>query len=108
MGAAYAKGYVQSLLNYFKENSISTDFLEFEADFAPYQPTQQKTVAGVDTYQFSHNKDRVAGKDRMEGATYMDTNEDEEQKHGISTFINQIQNLPQGTYKIENGRTVPY
>jgi hypothetical protein len=108
MGAAYAKGYIKSLLEYFKKNNISTDFLEFEADFAPYQPTKQQAVDGIDTYQFSHSKDGVAGNKKMEGTKYMDTSSDKNQTHWIQDFTNQIQNLPEGKYKIENGKLVPY
>ena len=108
MGAAYAKGYVQSLLEYLKENNISTDFIEFEADFAPYQPAQQKAVDGVITYQFSHKRDIVAGNKEMEDSKEMDTKFDKKQGHGISAFVNQIMNLPEGKYRIENGQIVPY
>ena len=107
MGAAYAKGYVKELLQYMHEHNISTDLLEFEADFAPYQPTKQNANPEVKTYQFSHSKDKVAGKDKMEGAKYMDTSGDEQQNHGINTFIDQIKNLPAGRYKVENGQVVP-
>jgi len=108
MGAAYAKGYVNALLEYFKKHNIPTDFLEFEADFAPYQPTKQKANSEVKTYQFSHKNDKVAGKDKIEGAEYMDTSGDKKQDHGISTFMDQIQKLPEGKYKIVDGKIVPY
>ena len=108
MGAAYAKGYVRALLNYLKEMGISTDIIEFEADFAPYQPTEQKANKEVKTYQFSHSKDKVAGNKKMEGAENMDTSDDKKQDHGISTFMNQINNLPEGKYKIVDGKIVPY
>jgi hypothetical protein len=108
MGAAYAKGYINSLLEYFKKNNISTDFLEFEADFAPYQPTKQRAVDGVDTYQFSHSKDWVAGNRKMEGANYIDTSFDRNQTHWIQDFMNQIKNLPAGSYKVVDGQIVPY
>lgn len=106
MGGAYAKGYVESFLEYFKNNNISTDFIEFEADFAPYQPTKQKANPKVNTYQFSHSNDRVAGDDKMEGATYMNTSSDKKQDHGINTFMDQIKNLPTGKYKVENGKII--
>jgi len=108
MGAAYAKGYVKALLQYMREHNISTDLLEFEADFAPYQPDQQKAVDGVDTYQFSHSKDPVAGNKKMEGAKYMDTSSDENQTHWMNDFTNQIKNLPEGKYKVVDGKIVPY
>lgn len=37
----------------------------------------------------------------------MDTSNDSNQGHRISSFMEQINNLPAGTYKIENGKIVP-
>jgi hypothetical protein len=107
MGAAYAKGYLKALLQYLKEMGISTDIIEFEADFAPYQPDKQKANSQVDTYQFSHKKDWIAGKDKMEGAEYMNTSSDTNQTHWIEDFMNQVQNLPAGNYWVVNGQIVP-
>jgi hypothetical protein len=82
--------------------------IEFEADFAPFQPTKQKAVDGVKTYQFSHSKDWVAGKDKMEGAEYMNTSSDANQTHWIEDFMNQVKNLPEGNYRYENGQFIRY
>ena len=68
----------------------------------------QKAVDVVDTYQFSHSKDWVAGKDKIEGAKYMNTGSDKNQTHWIEDFTDQIKNLPTGKYKIEKGKVVPY
>jgi uncharacterized protein RhaS with RHS repeats len=92
MGGAYAKGFVQALL----DNGVELSQILFEADFAPYQPTQQRAIDGVRTLQFSHSKDWIAGNKSMEGAEYMDTSSDKKQGHGISSFKNQIKNLPRG------------
>ena len=108
MGAAYAKGYVSALVNYFILHDIPLSLLEFEADFALFQPKKQNANIMVPTYQFSHSNDKVAGNDKMWGATQMNTSRDEKQGHGISTFIDQINNLPEGRYKFENGKIVPY
>ena len=35
------------------ENNIPLSTIEFEADFAPFQPEYQKAVEGVKTFQFS-------------------------------------------------------
>ena len=107
MGAAYAKGYILALLEYFKANNIPSDIIEFEADFAPFQPDEQMAISGVPTYQYSHNNDGVAGNKRMIGAEYMDTSSDEKQGHSLMDYIDQINNLPAGTYKIEDGKLVP-
>jgi RHS repeat-associated protein len=106
MGAAYAKGYVKALLAYFKENGIPIGILEFEADFAPYQPDKQKANSEVNTYQFSHSKDWVAGNAQMDGANYMDTSSDKNQTHWINDFWSQVQNLPAGNYTVVNWQIV--
>jgi len=102
MGAAYAKGFVQALLN----SKIDPSIIEFEADFAPFQPTKQTAVKNVDTYQFSHNKDYIAGNKNIKGAKMIDTSSDENQGHSISSFLQQIMNLPQGSYKIEENQII--
>jgi len=107
MGAAYAKGFVQALL----DNGIDPSLILFEADFAPYQPTQQKANSKVKTYQFSHKNDKVAGYEPMEGAIYQDSYNDPNQggsieSHRMQSFLNQIQNLPAGNYKVVNGQIV--
>jgi len=81
-------------LQYLRDNNLPTDIIEFEADFAPYQPTQQRAVEGVRTFQFSHSKDGWAGNEKMEGAEYMDTSSDKKQTHYIKDFRNQIKYLP--------------
>lgn len=104
MGGIYAKGMIQALI----DQGIDPSLFAFEADFAPYQPTKQNANPNIKTYQFSHEKDFIAGKKKMEGAQYMDTSSDKDQSHGIGGFINQIQNLPSGKYKIVNGEIIPY
>jgi hypothetical protein len=109
MGAAYAKGYVKAVLDYAKNNPDVCEGLQLtEYDFAPFQPTKQKAVKGVLTYQFSHNKDWIAGSSEMDGAIYMDTSTDPNQSHYITDFWDQVKNLPEGKYRIVNGQIVPY
>lgn len=38
----------------------------------------------------------------------MDTSKDRDQVHSIFSFMNQINTLPAGKYKIVNGKVVPY
>lgn len=110
MGGAYAKGYVKAILNYAKENSIAGVTILFEADFAPFQPKKQKIVKDKNmgaTLQFSHSGDNVAGDDPIEGAVIMDTSKDKNQEHAIASFtMNDILNLPAGSYKIIDGKIV--
>lgn len=107
MGGAYSKGYIQAILDYAKQHEIAGVNVAFEADFAPFQPTQQTAIEGVGTLQFSHNKDKVAGKGKMPGAEQMDTSSDKQQGHSIFGFMDQIKNLPVGKYKVVNGKIVP-
>jgi RHS repeat-associated protein len=117
MGAAYAKGYLQAMIQHMRAYGYSDEFIhkliEFEADFAPFQPTKQKAVDGVKTYQFSNDNDNVANNPwigspygPMKGAE-VTTNDDPNKGHSIVDFWSQIQSLPAGNYKVENGRVVP-
>ena len=108
MGAAYAKGYVKALLEYLKKMGIPLNIIEFEADFAPFQPGAQKASSAITTYQFSHSDDKVAGNDKIEGAEQRDTSNDQNQDHAISTFLDQVTKLPQGNYRYQNGKFVAY
>lgn len=42
----------------------------------------------------------------MNGAKYIDMEEDENKTHWISDFIKQISKLPHGNYRIENRRII--
>lgn len=109
MGAAFSKGFIKALIEYMTANNIDpSEIIEFEANFAPYQPTKQKAIDGVETFQYSHSKDRVAGNKKIQGSEYKDTSSDEDQGHSISSFVNQIMSLPEGKYKIENGQIISY
>jgi esterase/lipase superfamily enzyme len=107
MGGAYAKGYIQAILDYAKKNNIVGIVVAFEADFAPLTPKGQKAIKDKNmgaTLQYSHNGDYVAGDDSMPGAVKMDTSQDKNQDHSITSFtINDILNLPVGSYKVING-----
>lgn len=43
----------------------------------------------------------------MDGAIYMDTSSDTNQSHSITDFWQQVQNLPEGNYKVVNGSIIP-
>jgi RHS repeat-associated protein len=111
MGAAYAKGFIKGLI----DAGVPINEIEFEADFAPFQPTKQKAVNGVRTYQFSHKNDDVANNKllgspsgKIEGVSNSDySNADNENKvHAIETFINEVNKLPVGKYKVIDGKIV--
>ena len=110
MGGAYAKGYAQAIIDYARKNNIQGLNIAFEADFAPFQPWDQKAVEDPNmgtTFQFSHSNDNVAGSEDMPGASKMSTKEDKKQTHSIFSFISQISKLPTGKYKVVNGQIVP-
>jgi len=104
MGAAYAKGFIKGLI----KGGVPLDQIEFEADFAPFQPKKQKAIKGVYTVQFSHSNDKIAGNEKIEGAKFMDTSTDKDQDHGINTYLNDVQKLPSGKYKIVDNNLVPF
>ena len=103
MGGAYSKGYVKALLKYAEDNKIKGVKIAFEADFAPFQPDEQRAVKGKNmgsTLQFSHDDDVVAGNKHMNGAVNQDTSDDKNQGHSIFDFMNQVSKLSSGTYNI--------
>ena len=110
MGGAFAKGYILAILEYVRENNIQGVVIAFEADFAPFQPTNQaaiKTKNMGPTIQYSHSDDLVAGDDEMLGADKGDTSSDKEKSHPIVTFsVQDILSLPSGSYKVVDGKIV--
>lgn len=108
MGAAYAKGFIKGLI----DAGVPINMIEFQADFAPFQPTKQKAIAGVQTYQFSNDNDNIANNKAlgspygaMEGAD-VTTDNDKNIGHYIQDFTDKIKNLPAGKYKVVNGEIV--
>ena len=107
MGGAYAKGMASALMEYINKNPQLTKGISItEYDFAPFQSSFQKSVLGVDTYQFSHENDYIAGNEPIKGAVFMDTNNVSNARHSIGDFYEYIKDLPQGRYKIENGNII--
>ena len=107
MGGAYAKGFLKAVMEYIQKHPEECNGINLaEYDFAPYQPGSQTAIEGVDTYQYSHEKDRMAGNTPIQGAKQMDTYNDERRKHSIEDFFDYIKTLPEGSYKIEDGKVV--
>jgi RHS repeat-associated protein len=113
MGAAYAKGYIESLIDYCKKHNIDPSVIEFEADFAAFQPTDQKVVSGVKTLQFSNYYDDVVNNwwlgskyGNIKGAENT-TDYNENKGHTITDFMDKIKDLPAGQYEVINGQIVP-
>ncbi len=110
MGGAYAKGYIKAILVYAKKHKIEGVKIDFEADFAPLEPKDQKAIKDKSmgsTLQFSHSNDAVAGNSSMENADQINTSNDPNQGHSIYDFENQISKLPSGKYKVVNGQIIP-
>ena len=107
MGSAFAKGFATALTEYIQQHPELCNGINIaEYDFAPFQASFQESVDGVDTYQYSHENDKVAGNEPIKGAQLMNTSNDSDAKHSIGDFYNYIKNLPQGRYTIENGKIV--
>lgn len=111
MGAAYAKGMIQGLL----ENGFDPSLIAFEADFAPFQPTKQSAVQGVPTFQFTNKGDNIANNSllgspfgQIKGASLFSVDEDKSKGHSITNFGQAISSLPAGRYRIENGQFINY
>ena len=98
MGGAYGKGFVQSLVDYASKNGIEPK-IEFELDLAPFQPTEQKAVDGVTTYQASHTNDPVATGEKIpkikesEIHKYDNTTLNPIKPHSVSTFGPEVDKL---------------
>ena len=113
MGASYAKGYVQALKEYFIDNNIPLSNIAFEMDFAPFQPTKQSAVEGIDTYQVTNLYDDVANS-RLLGSPYgyikgatVYLNNDMRKGHSIIDFLDDIWRLPNGNYRVDiNGNII--
>ena len=93
MGAAYGKGYVSALTEYMNENNIPLSTIEFEADFAPFQPEYQKAVEGVKTFQFSHDNDNTAKSKPIKNAIY-NSSTAKDDAHSITSFYPDFDKIP--------------
>lgn len=67
MGGAAAKGFLQALLKYAKDNNLEHK-VSFELDLAPFQWAEQKGNLEIPTYTISHKSDRVAREANMKNA----------------------------------------
>ena len=112
MGLIYLKRSILFLLRTSqteKKHSYEYHYITriVEYDFAPYQPEQQTSVAGVDTYQFSHKDDWIAGFNPEKGnVTYLDPFIAKGTSHSLSSFEEEIYNLKEGRYIFENGKFI--
>lgn len=107
MGSVFSKGYLQAIVDYINANpELCNDLSITEYNFAPFQPQSYNAILGVDTYQYSHEYDRIAGDQDIKGAKQQTTSKDKEDGHSIADFLKYINTLPQGVYKFIDGKLV--
>lgn len=64
-------------------------------------------VDGVETFQYSHNNDIVAGNISEKGPVhYMETSTDKDDGHPIGDYLQYIHSLPEGHYVFRNGQFI--
>ena len=102
MGGSFAKGYIKALINYFKKTNLNNAIITLEADFDPYQANTLSAINNVYTQQFTHNRPfdgdfwYVANKKQEGEIDYF--NDREKGSHSITSFVNDISKLREGTY----------
>ena len=107
MGGAYAKGFIRAILDYIHTHPEEANGLSIsEYDFAPFEPTSQSAYYGVDTYQYSHKNDAIAGDGSIRGAKQMNTSKEEDKGHSLADYTDYINSLPSGNYVFRNGNFI--
>jgi len=114
MGGAYAKGFIQAIVDYAKKHPEECRGLRItEFDFASFQQNHQKGVKGVSLKQYDNAGDNVVGKglygsqfETEEGAESRTMDNTPGKGHSIFDFIGQIRNLEEGTYIFKNGQFI--
>jgi RHS repeat-associated protein len=124
MGGAYAKGFVKAIIEYAKTHpEISNGLKISEFDFDPYQAGSLGAEDFVHTQQMTHNgkkhipwwkfwdTDKIAdeqqkglNRDNSKGDNNSYTEDAQKTSHDISTFMDDILKLTEGTYKLVNGK----
>ena len=99
MGSAYGKGYVKALQEYIKKlpKEQQSQIKISVADFDPFQAGSLEANKDVYTQQFTH----LGGfwglaEEKQKG---VDDYTESKGAHSISSFIGNINNLKEGTYK---------
>ena len=112
-GAAYAKGFINAIIEYAKANPDKCRGLSItEYDFAAYQQNELSAIKGVPLYQFDNFGDMVVGKinssHAKENGREKESNDNVNPNggHSIFDFMSIINNLQEGTYKFINGSFV--
>ena len=119
MGAAYAKGYIQAIINYVQSHPELAKGLSItEYDFAAFQQNRLKAIDGVPLFQFDNVGDgvvagivgKVTGSRHAKEIGREDNGSNDNVNpnggHAIMDFINAVSGLTEGTYKYINGKFV--
>ena len=117
MGAAYAKGYIQALIEFIKENPEMCNGIQIsEYDFAAFQQNMMSSITGASLFQYDNESDGVVGgflgyllgssHAKQPGAELYSPNTQSKGGHRLKDYINIISNLPEGTYKFIDGKFV--
>lgn len=123
MGGAYAKGFVQAIVDYAMAHPEECRGLKIsEFDFDPLQAAHLRAIAGVHTEQYTHNakkkgKSRLGGRladgkqaglddeqGKKDGNSYVE--DETKSDHSIISFYENIKDLEEGTYVFQNGQWV--
>ena len=117
MGGAYAKGFIQAIINYAKAHPKEAEGLSItEYDFASFQQNKQHAVPGVPLYQFDNLGDRIVdgligkaiGSEHATEGVVANQQKDVNPNggHSIFDFISAVSTLQEGKYKYHNGEFV--
>jgi len=117
MGGAYAKGFIQSIVDYVIKHPEECKGLSIsEYDFASFQQNKQSAIKGVSLFQYDNDNDEVVSgifgalngskHAKEKNAEDYDSNTNNNGAHSIFDYYGTINNLPEGTYKFENGKFI--
>ncbi|MDB5004939.1 MAG: hypothetical protein JWQ34_3164 [Mucilaginibacter sp.] len=123
MGGAYAKGFIHAIVQWAINHPDQSNGLKIsEFDFDPLQGAELRAIEGVHTEQYTHNAKKHGVHDpmnRIADGKQQGLNNDQGKKdrnsytedplktdHSIMTFINNINQLEEGTYVFQDGEWV--
>jgi RHS repeat-associated protein len=113
MGGAYGKGYVKALKQYIKTLPKEQQYqikISMVVDYDPYQGASLRADGEIPTWQKKHvGSGNVLGlgwlaNENQEGKVETTTNTDNSTDHSIMSFMNDIKNLSEGTYKWDSSQ----
>jgi hypothetical protein len=113
MGGAFGKGLVKALKEYIKENHLEQQVrITLVADFDPYQAGDLMADPDIKTMQFIHkNNWNITGmgwlaNDKEGGEVITPESNSSSSDHSIFSFLADINQLTEGTYKWNGSKWV--